>query len=255
MFSWDAGQYLRFTDERTRPSNDLVSKIPVTNPKSIIDLGCGPGNSSEVLRKKYPNAKIVGIDNSEDMVISARKNHPEIDFVLGDMRDVSKAGNSYDIVFSNAALQWVPDNKKLIKGMSQIVNNGGVFAAQIPYNSQAKAQKIIDKTIKSVKWSAKLEEERLVYTLKNTAYYTLLTQNFSTVDMWETDYYHILDSHEDILNWYKGTALRFYLSQLDEYSATQFLDEIFDAIKKEYKVSKDGKVLFNFNRLFFIAKK
>ena len=113
MHSWDAGQYLRFADERTRPALDLLARIESAAPQRVVDLGCGPGNSTALLRERWPDAVLEGLDSSQDMLAAARRDHPGIAFVAGDIAAWSPA-EPYDVVFSNAALQWVGNHAELL---------------------------------------------------------------------------------------------------------------------------------------------
>ncbi|MDR0426027.1 MAG: methyltransferase domain-containing protein [Clostridiales bacterium] len=253
---WNAADYLRFETERTLPSRDLCAGIPLDKPQNILDVGCGPGNSTAVLRERFKSARILGIDSSEEMIKSARKSRPELDFRLLDAgKDLDKLDENYDVVFSNAVFQWIPDNKRLIKNLAALIRPGGALAVQVPYNDKAEVVKALGRTVKSPDWAVKLEFARKRHELTPQAYYDTLSKYFKTIRMWETAYYHILEKHEDFIDWYRGTSLRPYLQALSEQDQTRFLGGLLSEIRQKYPARKDGKILFRFTRLFFIAQK
>jgi trans-aconitate 2-methyltransferase len=127
MGDWDPEQYLKFRDERTQPSIDLVSRIKIKKVNSIIDIGCGPGNSTQILYQKWPNAEIVGIDNSEEMINKAREDYPRQKWLIADVASF-ETGALYNIVFSNATLQWIPHHEVLIPNLFKFVRNKGALA-------------------------------------------------------------------------------------------------------------------------------
>src|SRR5262245_48771217 len=109
MTAWKPDFYLRYADERTRPAYDLAARIPVANPKRVVDLGCGPGNSTAVLRQRWPAADVIGVDQSPEMIAAAATAHPGGTWVLGEASSWT-ATEPVDVVFSNALLHWVPDH-------------------------------------------------------------------------------------------------------------------------------------------------
>lgn len=147
---WDAGQYLKFETERTQPSVDLISRLTADRPKKILDIGCGPGNSTRLLKKRYPDADLLGIDKSPEMIETAVKDNPDIEFKVADaVTELKNVGNGYDIVFSNAAIQWMPDQEKLLPEMLSLLKTGGTLAVQTPMNQGAPVNEII----KNRNWS------------------------------------------------------------------------------------------------------
>ena len=138
--NWNSEQYLKFKNERTQPAIDLANRISVQNPKKILDIGCGPGNSTEVLRRKYPDAYILGVDKSEEMIKTAKEKYPNLDFQICDAgAELSKLDHDFDIVFSNACIQWVPNHPQLLREMLGLLNENGVLAVQIPMNLDRKS--------------------------------------------------------------------------------------------------------------------
>lgn len=250
MSAWNPALYLKYGDERTQPSIDLAARIRLGDPRRIIDLGCGPGNSTQVLRARWPRAAIEGLDNSEDMIAAARRECPGQTWRVGDIRDWQPEG-PYDLVFSNAALQWVPDHAALIP---QLLAAGSVFAVQIPAHHASPVHQEILAVSRQPRWTDRLEPARNVLTRHPPEfYYDLLAPRSKTVEMWETEYIHILDGPAAILEWFRGTGLRPFVVPLHEGERAAFEAELLERYAAAYPRRSDGKVLFPFRRLFFIA--
>ncbi len=144
MTDWNSEQYLKFKNERTQPAMDLVNRINIDSPKKIIDIGCGPGNSTQILAQRFHNAYIVGVDNSLNMIETARRDYPNLDFKTCDAsKDLSTLDNNFDIVFSNACIQWIPDHSQLLENMMGLLKPGGILAVQTPMNYNEPIHKII----------------------------------------------------------------------------------------------------------------
>lgn len=253
---WNSKQYLKFERERTQPPRDLANRIPLENPKNILDLGCGPGNSTKVLKDRFPHARILGVDNSPDMIARAKKDYPELEFQLFDAtEDFSPLGMEWDIIFSNACLQWVPDHHTLLPRMLAALRPGGVLAVQIPIQSKAPVHRLIRDLAEQPQWRGFFHETRPFHLLKDTEYCDILAEHAASFSMWETDYYHILDSHQAVLEWYRGTGLRPYLAALPEEKRGEFERELLDGVRKAFSQLQNGSVLFPFARFFFTAEK
>ncbi|MCD7770809.1 MAG: methyltransferase domain-containing protein [Oscillospiraceae bacterium] len=248
MFNWNSDQYLKFKDQRTQPAIDLVKRVSGNNPQTILDIGCGPGNSTAVLKSIFPNALIKGIDTSQDMIDKARKTYPDIDFNLGDAREITE---NYDLLFSNACLQWIPNHKELIPFLMNKLNDSGTLAVQIPMNREEPLFRIIREVVSDMKLNS-LERQ---YSLKPDEYYEILSGCSSSFQLWETVYYHDMPNHEALLEWVKGTHIRPYLALLSEEDGLHFENEILDRVRKIYPVMSDGKVILRFRRFFFTAAK
>ena len=253
---WDPQQYLQFGYERTQPSIDLVARIPLEDPKTIIDIGCGPGNSTQILRKRWPNASIVGLDKSEKMIERARTDHPDQQWMLG---DASMLGTeqTYDIVFSNAAIHWIPDHHILIPRLFQLVSQHGALAVQVPANYESPLYRIILNVAQSSKWSAFTAGCDKLITYHNAEYYyNQLVSLTLDIALWETTYYHILKSHQDLIAWYKSTAMKPFLESLPlDENREEFEWTVLTACKAHYPRQGDGRILYPFKRLFFTARK
>ncbi len=256
MSDWSSAQYLKFRSERTQPAIDLANRIERPNAKDILDIGCGPGNSTACLKEKFPCANILGIDSSPDMIEAARINLPEAEFRLCDAgSELSSLGKKFDVVFSNACIQWIPDHRSLLPEMFGILNDGGVLAVQVPENYDEPIHKIITETAESPHWRDILGQVRSFHTLTPDEYYELISELTPYFFMWETVYFHRMKRHEDIMEWYRATGLKPYLDVLDEDNRKSFEEEILLKIRKAYPVLKDGEIIFRFPRLFFIAAK
>jgi len=254
MPDWNASQYLKFEKQRTQPAIDLANRIGLTNPVRILDVGCGPGNSSRVLKDKYIQARVIGIDNSENMLEKARADHPDIEFRLCDASgDLSELGEGYDIVFSNACLQWVPDHERLLGRLMGLLRKGGVLAVQVPYNWSEPIHIIIVEISKTDRWNDYFPEKRIFHTLTPGEYFDILSGLTPDFEIWETTYYHVMESHEAILEWYRGTGLRPYLDALPDGKKSEFEKEVMDRLIEAYPKQKNGEIIFRFPRLFFTA--
>jgi trans-aconitate 2-methyltransferase len=254
--AWDPEQYLQFEHERTQPSIDLVARIPLEDPKTIIDIGCGPGNSTQVLCKRWPHADIVGLDKSERMIERARLDHPEQTWIVGDASTLD-TDRKYDIVFSNAAIHWIPDHHRLLPRLFHMVRKDGILAIQVPANHESPLYKIILHVARDRKWSSFTSACDDLVTYHNAEYYyhelVSLTKNTA---LWETTYYHILESHQDLVAWYKSTAMKPILESLptDEQRG-EFEREVLAECREQYPPQSDGRILYPFKRLFFTARK
>ncbi len=256
MAKWDSDQYLKFEKERTQPSIDLARRIERESADSVIDIGCGPGNSTSVIAGRFPKARVTGADNSQNMIGKAKALHPELDFILFDASgDFGEIKEKYDVVFSNACIQWVPDHKKLLPNMMSLLNEGGTLAVQVPMNYKEPVHTIIGELTKSKKWRDKFDEPRIFYTLTQEEYFDILAAASSDFTIWETVYCHRMASHESILEWYRGTGLRPYLEALNETDKAEFEKDFLEEVKKAYPKQQNGEIIFRFPRFFFTAEK
>lgn len=250
--TWSAAQYSRFEAERTRPVRDLVAAIPDILVNNAIDLGCGPGNSTEVLHARFPHAQIEGLDNDQDMIEAARKRMPEITFALEDI-DQWRARTPVDVILANASLQWLPDHAKLYPQLLQQLRPGGCLAVQTPDNLQEPAHVLAREVAAKGPWASRISQVRHPDRHDVSWYYALLQPIASHVDIWRTTYMHPLQDHQAVVEWFKGSALRPYLNQLDDAQKAQFLAQYLEAISKAYPALADGTVLLPFPRLFLVA--
>lgn len=253
---WNPVQYLKFDKERLQPSIDLVARIDYNNPSKIIDIGCGPGNSTQVLSNRWPDSEITGADNSPAMIKKAKEDYPTQKWILFDAgKDTIDA--KFDIVFSNATIQWIPDHVTLIKRFSEMLIDNGVLAVQMPLFFDMPLGKSISWISRNGKWSAATNNVDNLFTINNPSfYYDHLARYFRKIDIWTTDYYHVMESHSSILEMIGSTGLRPYLERIDDDNEKKsFENLVMEGIKDNYPLQGNGKVLFPFKRLFFVAKK
>lgn len=257
MAKWNSEQYLKFKAQRTQPCKDLISRLDMSDASSILDIGCGPGNSTAELRRKNQNAYILGIDSSDDMILKAKQLYNDVDFMLCDASSSLDSLQKFDIVFSNACLQWIPDHMEFIPKMFSKLNKNGVMAVQIPLNFDEPIHKIISEVAQLPKYRKKLSIQlRVFYTLKPEEYYDILSELTNEFDIWKTVYHHQMKSHSDIMEWYKGTGLRPYLQAFDcDEDRAAFEADVYSMVEKAYPLQKNGDIIFRFPRLFFTAKK
>lgn len=253
---WNPDLYLKFDKERIQPSIDLVARIDFKNPGKIIDIGCGPGNSTQILFLRWPDSNITGADNSPAMIKKAKEDFPDRKWILLDAgKDIIE--EKFDIVFSNATLQWIPAHERLIKWLSNLVNDNGILAVQLPLFFDMPVSKSISEVAQQAKWQANTKDVREIFTIHTPSfYYDLLADYFKQTDLWITDYFHVMGSHSAILEMIRTTALKPYLERLNnEMDKLEFESLLIEKIKHDYPLQADGKVLFPFKRLFFIAKR
>ncbi len=252
MADWNSLQYTKFIAQRTQPARDLAVRLASFAPRKAVDIGCGPGNSTRLLRDIFPQASILGIDSSPNMIAKAKEDHPELDFCVCDARSLD---GRFDLIYSNACFHWIPDHRTFLPALMDKLNAGGVLAVQMPYNNAEPLYRIINETVADPKWgfdSTRLENN---LTLSPKEYDEILSGCSSSFDIWETKYYHRMPDHQSLFEWVKSAKLRPYLDPLTEEKGKELEAEIVAKAKKEYPVMSDGNVVFGFRRLFFTAIK
>ncbi len=256
MNDWNPSLYMQFKSERTQPSVDLISKIDHVEPKSIIDIGCGPGNSTQVLVNRWSKSQITGLDSSAAMIEKAKRDYPNQEWLVADA-STYESETKFDIVFSNAVIQWLPNHDLLLTKFHDLLSTNGVLAVQIPLFWDMPLGKLINNTAQDDRWKTQTEGVSDLFTIHDYSfYYEHLANIFTSVDIWKTDYIHILNSHESILEMIRSTGLKPYLERMhNDSDKKEFEEVILKEIIKAYPVQKNGKVLFPFNRLFFIGYK
>jgi trans-aconitate 2-methyltransferase len=255
QMAWDADQYLKFGGERTQPARDLIARVPLAAPRSIVDLGCGPGNSTEMLAQRWPGAEVTGVDSSPAMLDQARKDYPGMRWIEADIAAWSSAG-AHDLIFANAALQWVPDHEKVFPALLDALPAGGVLAVQMPRNFDAPNHVLLRETAAEPRWAARMPEERRALRVGDPGFYhDLLAPLAARLDIFEIEYLHVLDGPEGVVEWMKGTGLRPFLQRLDASEHGDFLQSYLDRVKQAYPRRASGKVLFPFRRIFLVASR
>jgi trans-aconitate 2-methyltransferase len=253
---WDAGQYLRYGGERSRPFFDLIAQVGAVEPGFVADLGCGPGNLTAVLAQRWPGATVVGVDNSAEMIAAATADAPpelaNLAFELGDVRHWRPA-RPVDVLVCNAVLQWVPDHQQLLLDWADLLAPGGWLAFQLPGNFDQPSHAIIRELASSAHWRGPLSGASLNRQAEDPAgYLELLARPGYQVDAWETSYLHVLPGSDPVLEWTKGTTLRPVLAALDAEQAAAFVREYAARLREVYQPREFGTI-FPFRRVFTVV--
>ncbi|PZO73666.1 MAG: trans-aconitate 2-methyltransferase [Mesorhizobium amorphae] len=253
MTDWSAEQYLRFAGERTRAARDLLLGVPPAQVRRAMDLGCGPGNSTELLVARYPEAEVAGIDSSPAMIAAARERLPACDFAVADIG--AWEGENYDLLFANAVLQWLPDHAALLPRLVGCLAEGGSLAVQMPDNLDEPSHRAMREVAELAPFRDKLAAAAGERTeiLGASALYALLKPLCRRVDVWRTTYHHPLGGVDGVVDWLGSTGLRPFLAPLDEGGRDAFLAEYRTRIAAAYPLEADGTLLLPFPRLFFVA--
>jgi trans-aconitate 2-methyltransferase len=257
---WSARQYLKFEDERTRPARDLLAQVPLTDVRRAVDLGCGPGNSTELLVERYPTAVVSGLDSSPDMLRQARERLPNHAFIEGDLANWTP-GEPVDLLFANAAYQWVPDHVKAMCRVLEALGAGSVLAVQMPDNTREPSHLAMEEVARRFGVAEKRTANALCALGKGArldlppvgAYYDALRPLCSRLDIWHTIYNHPMADTAAIAEWFRGSALRPFLARLDAQRAQEFVSAYIDEIGPHYPPRAGGQVLLRFPRLFIVA--
>lgn len=252
--TWNPGTYLAFADQRTRPAAELLARVPVERPARVIDLGCGPGNSTALLAARWPDAQLEGLDSSAEMLTQARASGVPAGWVLADLANWVPAA-SYDVIFSNATFQWVPDQAALFPRLMGFVKPGGVFAFQVPVNFDAPSHVLLWETAADPRWKRKLEAIRETERGRPELYYGILKRHASALDIWQTEYLQVMEGEDAVYRWISGTALRPYVQALDGADREAFIAAYKAKLNAAYPRRADGATLFPFQRLFVVATK
>jgi trans-aconitate 2-methyltransferase len=253
---WDPGVYRRFSGERGRPFFDLVARVWASDPRYVVDLGCGPGNLTAALAQRWPQADVVGVDNSREMIGAAQAEAgqwPRLSFALGDLREW-RAERPVDVLVSNAALQWVPAHQHLVRRWPDMLSPGGWLAIQLPGNYDQPSHAILLDLVRSPRWRPLLAGVRLNRQAQDPAeYLDLLARAGCEVDAWETTYLHVLPGPDPVTEWYRGTGLRPVLAALDPGQAEEFVTDYGERARAAYPRMPYGTLL-PFRRVFVVAR-
>jgi trans-aconitate 2-methyltransferase len=256
MTDWNSSQYLKFEDERTRPAADLLARVPLEAPRRCIDIGCGPGNSTELLVRRFPGAAVEGLDNSPDMLAKARQRLPGTSFEQADLA-AWQPSSRYDVIFANAVLQWLPDHARLFPRLAQALEPGGCLAVQMPDNLAEPSHTAMAEVARGGPWADRLRDaadaRAEIGSLDD--YYRWLRGANCQVDLWRTTYVHPMAGAGAIVEWFKSTGLKPYIDPLPEAERAAFLARYAEAIARSYKAHDDGTVLLYFPRLFLVARR
>jgi len=250
---WSPDVYLAFADQRGRPFVDLLSRVGKRNPRRVVDLGCGPGNLTETLIRRWPGAEIEAWDSSAEMVDAARARG--VLARVGDLRDWNPAPDT-DVVVSNAALQWVPEHPELLVRWAGRLSPGAWLAVQVPGNFDEPSHHAVRDLAGQPQWADTLRNIPLSRsdTVQSPAGYAdLLRDAGCAVDAWETTYIHELTGVDPVLEWITGTALRPVRASLTDEQWEQFRAELIPMLNSSYPVRADGRTFFPFRRVFAVA--
>lgn len=254
--SWSPDHYLRFGEERTRPATELAGRVAIDTPGTVLDLGCGPGNSTAVLRHRWPQAVVTGLDSSTEMIDAARRGHPHGVWILADARTWAPP-TPFDVVFSSAAIQWMPEHRALVRRLFDSCAQGGALAFQIPSRPYSTISRLMEEVADAHPWKNRIDRAGAKEALTMHPpdfYYDALSDRADRLDIWETEYHHVLPDADAIVDWIAGTGLRPFLDALDtDEERHLFRDELTARVADAYPPRADGRVLFPFKRLFLIA--
>lgn len=253
---WSPAQYLKFEDERTRPARDLLAQVPELPEGIAFDLGCGPGNSTELIRDRFPEATLSGLDSDENMLVAGAKRLPGITFEKADLANwVPPAGAS--LFYGNAVFQWLPNHLTIFERLMGALASGGTLAVQMPDNLGEPSHLLMEETTRSPAFTDAFAGKTV---RRNpmpgpATYVECLAPQAASIEVWHTIYYHRLANAEAIVEWVKGTGLRPYLDALPEDKRDAFAADYTDRIRAAYPAMSDGKVLLRFPRFFIVAVK
>jgi trans-aconitate 2-methyltransferase len=253
---WDPAIYRRYGDERARPFLELVERIGMDNPRTVVDLGCGPGNLTATLTERWPAARVVGLDSSPEMIAEARAAGGPVEYAVADVRDWSP-GDDVDVVVSNATLQWVAGHEELLTRWAGGLPAGAWLAVQVPGNTQAPSHLALRAVAGAGVWRDRLTDRTGPGDVPDAAGYAeLLGAAGCAVDAWETTYVHVLTAEgtaHPVLSWMEGTALRPVRAALADDEWSVFRSELDTRLTEAYPV-RDGVVYFPFRRVFVVAR-
>lgn len=255
MTTWEPQTYLRYADIRFRAGLDLIARIPKSEYPAIYDLGCGTGHLTRILADTFPNSRVTGIDSSPEMLAEARREFPGIDWQQADITSWRVPDPGRSLLYTNAALQWVPDHQVLLPSLLKQLQPGGVLAMQVPRHFESASHLALKKLVVQKKWRARLEHLLLAPIPSPETYWRWLWPLCRNLDLWETIYLQVLDGKDPIVNFMRGTALRPFLSVLAEEEAAQFIHAFAQRMAVAYPVQPNGQTLFPFRRLFLIAQR
>ena len=254
---WDPATYLRYGDERSRPFHDLLSRVAADRPRTVVDLGCGPGTLTATLATRWPGSRIVGLDSSPEMIARAAALDTPVTFGVADVRDW-RPDPVTDVVVSNAVLQWVPGHRELLTRWAGELPAGAWLAMQVPGNFDAPSHRALREVAGRPPWQADLAPLRREAPVADPVDYAgFLAAAGCAVDAWETTYVHLLPARPDadhpVLTWMEGTALRPFRAALDSTGWPAFRAALAVRLAEAYPV-RQGQVYFPFRRIFVVAR-
>lgn len=256
MSDWNPALYRRFEDERTRPAEELLARVAISEPRRVIDLGCGPGNSTELLVRRFPQAEVTGVDNSRSMLQSARERLPRVAFEFDDIA-TWEPDQPPDLIYANAALQWVPGHESLFPRLFALLAPGGVLAVQMPDNLEEATHRLMREVGALPDFASFIGDAGAMRAprLPVARYYDMLAADAEVVDTWHTIYQHRMDSAAAIVQWVSATGLKPFVDRLAPDLAARYVAEYERRIDAAYPARIDGRRLLAFPRLFIVAQR
>lgn len=253
--SWDPAQYLRFAGERLRPAIDLLGRVPLPTAARVVDLGCGTGNVTAILRQRYAGAEVLGVDGSDDMLAKARTSVPDARFEAADFAAWTPAAPP-DLIYSNAALHWANDHETLFPRLVSLLAPGGVLAVQMPAMHNEPLRALQNEVAMQGPWASLLADAGFARGLLSVGqYYDMLRPLFAELDMWETIYLHVLQGEDAVTEWAAGSSLRPFLDKLPPGLREAYRAAYSAALAPHYPRRADGSTLLPFRRLFIVGKR
>lgn len=249
---WDPDCYLRFADHRTRPGIELLTRIPDLDARRIVDLGCGTGHLTAMLQERWPDAEVAGIDSSVEMIERARRDHPEMTWIVGDVAAWEPDGYT-DLVFSNAALHWLDDHEALFRRLRTLLGAGGSLAVQMPDNWNAPTHRIPADILDENDWPEVSRTALMRDRLSPPQNYAHWLQP-ANVDLWRTTYYQRLTGDDPVWTWVTGSVLRPVLAILNDDERDRFSRLCKERYRASYPMDADGTTTLPFSRLFLVAR-
>jgi trans-aconitate 2-methyltransferase len=251
--TWDPDRYLTYADERGRPFVELVARVGAERPAEVVDLGCGPGNLTGLLAERWPDAHVVGLDTSPEMIEKARALGQSVDYAVSDLRDW-RPERPADVLVSNATLQWVPGHLELLASLVDAVTPGGWFAFQVPGNFDEPSHTIRGELAAEEPYAEWTADVATPSSHDPAVYYDALAALGCTVDAWETTYLHVLSGADPVFTWVSGTCARPTLQALPDDLRASYQAEFKRRLAAAYPVRDDGTVLLPFRRVFAVAQ-
>jgi trans-aconitate 2-methyltransferase len=252
--SWDPAQYLRFSGERLRPAIDLLGRVSLPEARRVVDLGCGTGNVTAILRERFPDADVLGVDGSEDMLAKARAGVPGARFETADFATWTPE-HAPDLIYSNAALHWASGHETLFPRLVSLLAPGGVLAVQMPAMHDEPLRALQNTVAAEGPWAPLLVHAGFARGLLPVGgYYDLIRPLVAELDMWESIYLHVLRGEDAVTEWAAGSSLRPFLDKLPPGLREQYRAAYSEALRPHYPRRADGSTLLPFRRLFIVAR-
>lgn len=250
--TWDPDRYLAYADERGRPFVDLLARVAAHDPRTVVDLGCGPGNLTRLLAERWPAARVTGIDSSPEMVARA-ESEPGIEARLGDITDWAHGSEQVDVLVANAALQWLPEHLDLLPKLVTRLRPGGWFAFQVPGNFDQPSHTIRTELAGLDPYVDYTRQVAVPSSYEPATYLKVLLGAGCEVDAWETTYLHLLTGEDPVFSWVSGTGARPTLQALPEPLRSRFAQLYRERLRQAYPATS-GLVVLGFRRIFVVAR-